>query len=72
MQKTFIGIDLHKDSLTYCVLNENGEELEAGRIAAKTRKKIVEFVKEYAGTRLCVIILQVIDFNLLLRISAFC
>ena len=53
MQKTFIGIDLHKDSLTYCVLNENGEELEAGRIAAKTRKKIVEFVKKWPEPVFC-------------------
>jgi len=53
MKKIFVGIDLHKDSLTYCVLDENGEELEVGRIATKTRKKIVEFVEKWHEPVFC-------------------
>ena len=42
--QTFIGIDLHKDSLTWCVRDSNGNELGVGKIATKCRDKIVEFV----------------------------
>ena len=47
MNKIFIGIDPHKNYITYCVLKANGEEFEVGRIATKTRKKIVEFVEKW-------------------------
>jgi transposase len=47
MTNTSIGIDLHKDSLTFCVLNDSGMELEAGRIPTKNRNKITEFVDKW-------------------------
>jgi transposase len=44
---TFIGVDLHKDSLTWCALNRSGVELGVGKIATKCRDKIVEFVGKW-------------------------
>ena len=45
--QTFIGIDLHKDSLTWCARNAFGEEIEVGKIATKCRDKIVAFVNQW-------------------------
>lgn len=47
-EKTFIGIDLHKDSLTWCVRNSDGEEIGIGRIPTKCRDKILQFVKQWS------------------------
>jgi len=45
--QTFIGIDLHKDSLTWCARNSFGEELGVSRIPTKCRNKIVNFVDSW-------------------------
>lgn len=45
--QTFIGIDLHKDSLTWCARNSFGEEIGIGKIATKCRDKIVDFVNQW-------------------------
>ncbi len=45
--KTFIGIDLHKDSLTWCVRNSAGDEIGVGKIATKCREKIIDFVEQW-------------------------
>lgn len=44
---TFIGIDLHKDSLTWCARDASGEELRVGRISTKCRDKIVSCVTDW-------------------------
>lgn len=44
---TFIGIDLHKDSLTWCAMDTTGKELGVGKIATKCRNEIVEFVNKW-------------------------
>lgn len=45
--KTFIGIDLHKDSLTWCARDSAGKEMGVGIIATKCRNSIVEFVGKW-------------------------
>lgn len=45
--QTFIGIDLHKDSLTWCARSSSGEELGVGKIATKCRSKIVSFISDW-------------------------
>ncbi|MFH0797148.1 MAG: IS110 family transposase [Candidatus Omnitrophota bacterium] len=45
--KTFIGIDLHKDSLTWSARNSAGEEIGIGKIPTKCREKIVGFIQDW-------------------------
>ena len=45
--QTFIGIDLHKDSLTWCARNSFGEDLGVGRIATKCRNTIDKFINDW-------------------------
>ena len=45
--QTFIGIDLHKDSLTWCARNSFGEEIAVGKIPTKCRNTIVKFINDW-------------------------
>jgi transposase len=45
--ETFIHIDQHKDQITWCALDTEGNELGVGKIATKCRGKIVDWITQW-------------------------
>lgn len=43
--QSFAGVDLHKDTLTVCVINPSTGEVQFQKLACKCREKIVEFFR---------------------------
>lgn len=56
----FVGIDLHKDTMTLCVITPSTGEVEFLKLACKCRDKIVEFFTRLP--RPCVVAIESVGF----------
>lgn len=57
-----IGVDLHKDTMTVCVLDTRSGEARFQKIACKCREQIVAFFKEIASSGPCVVAIESVGF----------
>jgi len=58
--KSFAGVDLHKDTLTVCVINPSTGEVQFQKLPCKCREKIVEYFR--ALPRPCVVAIESVGF----------
>lgn len=58
--KSFAGVDLHKDTLTVCVINPSTGEVQFQKLACKCREKIVEYFGSLS--RPCVVAIESVGF----------
>lgn len=56
----FVGIDLHKDTMTLCIITPATGEIEFQKFACKCREKIVEFFTKLP--RPCVVAIESVGF----------
>src|ERR1700722_14019357 len=56
----FVGIDLHKDTMTLCIITPATGEIEFQKFACKCREKIVEFFTK--PPRPCVVAIESVGF----------